>query len=131
MSIPVALVALRAAVEERGATAYLITVSASGAPHLVHVALTWEGDALAAEVGKRTAANAAAHPAVSLLFPVRSPDDYSLIVDGAASVAGPPGAQRLLIAPTTAVQHRPAVSPDPAASCGHDCVPVLAAPPRR
>ena len=94
MSIPVPLERLRAAIDERGGTAYVLTVSAEATPHAVHGRVRWEGDALAMEVGKRTAANAAARPAVSLLYPVRSADDYSLIVDGTgdgfAAVRGQP-----------------------------------------
>ena len=70
------------------------------------------------EVGKRSHANATARPCVSLLAPVRSPGDYSLIIDGTAVVAG----AELRITPTKAVLHRPAAAPDPAAAYGHDCV---------
>jgi hypothetical protein len=125
VSIPVALEALHAAVEERGGSAYLLTVADDGRPHAVHVPVLWDGEALAAEVGKRSAANAAARSGVSLLFPLRSPDDYSLIVDGTATVASDGGAARVLIVPTKAVLHRPAAQPDPAAACGADCVPLL------
>jgi hypothetical protein len=127
MSIPVPVERLRAAIEERGRVAYLLTVSDDGRPHAVHGPLSWDGDALVADVGRRTAANAAARPSVSLLFPVRSDGDYSLIVDGTAAI--PPGGdgRRLSITPTKAVLHRPAAVPDPTASCEADCVPLLAA----
>lgn len=129
MSIPVPLDGLRAALQERGGGAYLLTVSDDGRPHAVHVPTQWEGDALAAEVGKRTAANAAARPAVSLVYPLRNPDDYSLIVDGTASVGGDDG-RRVVVAPTKAVLHRPAAIPDPTADCSADCVPLLRATDR-
>lgn len=130
MSIPVALDDLRAALAERPSSAYLLTVADDGRPHAVHVALAWDGDRLAADVGRRTAANAAARPhAVSLVFPVRTSDDYSLIVDGTAAVATDTGAdggeRRVLVAPTKAVLHRPAAAPDPTSACGSDCVPLL------
>ena len=125
MSIPVPLERLRAAVEQRGESAYLLTVSAEATPHAVHGRVRWEGDVLATEVGKRTAANAAARPAVSVLYPVRTPDDHSLIVDGTATVTASEDGSRLLIAPTRAVLHRPAAAPDPASPCGADCVPLL------
>lgn len=129
MSIPVALEELRAALAERPSSAYLLTVSDDGRPHAVHVALAWDGDRLAADVGRRTAANAAARPtAVSLVFPVRTPDDYSLIVDGSAQVAAAVadgGDRRVLVSPTKAVLHRPAAAPDPSSACGSDCVPLL------
>src|SRR5262249_59698361 len=95
MSIPVTLEKLRAASEERGAGAYVLTVSDDGRPHAVHAAVRWEGAALAAEVGRRSATNAQARPGVSLLFPVRSEGDYSLIVDGTAVVASTEGRPRL------------------------------------
>ena len=122
MSIPVALERLQAAVEERGGHAYLLTVSDGGRPHAVHCPVRWEGDALVADVGRRSAANASVRPSVSLLFPVRGDADYSLIVDGTAAVEG----QRLLLTPTGAVLHRSAPAPDPAtATCAADCVSLL------
>jgi len=118
MSVPVPVERLREALAERGNAGYLLTVSDESRPHAVHVPLRWEGDALVVEVGKRTAANAAARPGVSLLCPVREPADYSLIIDGTAVVVG----SELRITPTKGVLHRPAAAPDPAAACGHDCV---------
>jgi hypothetical protein len=122
VSIPVPVERLKAALAERGADgAYLLTVSDASAPHAVHVPLVWDGDALVMEVGKRTAANAAERSAVSLLCPVRTADDYSLIIDGTATVEG----RVVRITPTKAVLHRPAANPDPTAACAHDCVPIL------
>jgi len=126
MSIPVSLEKLRAASEERGASAYVLTVSDDGRPHAVHATVGWEGAVLAAEVGRRSATNAQARPGVSLLFPVRSEGDYSLIVDGTAVVETTESGQRLLVTPTKAVLHRPAAVPDPTSSCTADCVPLLA-----
>lgn len=125
MSIPVPLERLRAALEERGGNAYLLTVSDDARPHAVDGPVAWEGDRLAADVGKRSAANAAARPGVSLLYPVRADGDYSLIVDGTAAVEEREGGHRLLITPTKAVLHRPAAAPDPSSPCGADCVPLL------
>jgi hypothetical protein len=126
MSIPVPMDALRAAVEERGRRAYVLTVSDDGRPHAVHGAVRWEGDVLAAVVGRRSAANAAARPSVSLLYPVRADGDYSLIIDGTAALATGADGQRLLITPTRAVLHRPAAAPAPTTStCDADCVPLL------
>jgi hypothetical protein len=125
MSIAVPLEGLKAALAERAEGAYLLTVSDGGRPHAVHVAVRWDGDCLAAEVGRRSAANAVARPSVSLLYPLRSPEDYSLIVDGTAAVAEGGDGRTLLVTPTTAVMHRPAAVSDPAAPCGADCVPLL------
>ena len=114
---------LAAAVRERGGHAYFLTVSERGAPHAVYVPVRWERDGLVAEVGARTAANAAARPQVSLLYPIRGDGDYSLIVDGAAAVE-PGAAPRVRVTPAKVVLHRPGPSPDPASSCGADCVPL-------
>ena len=131
MSVPVPLLRLRAAVDERGASAYLLTVGDDGSPHAVHAPVRWEGDVIVVDVGKRTAANATARPSVSLLFPVRTEGDYSLIVDGTAVTASTDGGQRVHVTPTRAVLHRPAVVPDPSSSCAADCVPLLPADPKR
>ncbi len=125
MSIPVPLEALRAAIAERGASAYVLTVSDDARPHVVHAAVHWEGDVLAADVGKRTAAHATVRPVVSLLYPVRADGDYSLIVDGNAAVASREDGHHLLITPTKAVLHRAAPAPDPASPCDADCIPIL------
>jgi hypothetical protein len=127
MSVPIPLLRLRAAIEERGASGYLLTVCDDGSPHAVHAPVRWEADAIVADVGKRSAANAAARPSVSLLFPVRAEGDYSLIVDGTAAVAPRDSGQRVRVTPTRAVLHRPAAVPDPSSSCTADCVPLLPA----
>jgi hypothetical protein len=67
---------------------------------------------------------------VSLLYPVRTPGDYSLIVDGTATIVGDGDTPRLQITPTKAVLHRPAAQPDPSSACGADCVPLLPAKSR-
>ncbi|MEO8606218.1 MAG: hypothetical protein ABI629_26845 [bacterium] len=125
MSIPVSLDTLRAALDERGETAYLLTVADDARPHAVHVSVRWQDNALAADVGKRSGANAAARAAVSLLYPLRAEGDYSLIVDGTAVVVPREDGYRVLITPTKAILHRPAVAPDPSAACAADCVPLL------
>jgi hypothetical protein len=125
MSIPVSLDELRAALTERGDAGYLLTVSDDARPHAVHVAVQWRDDALEIDVGSRTAVNAAARPAVSLLCPVRYAGDYSLIIDGTAVLVAGVGGQRVLVRPTKAVLHRPATTPKPAAPCSADCVPLF------
>jgi len=119
------LTRLEAAVKERGGGAYVMTVSAAGRPHVTYAPVRWEGDQLVAEVGTQTARNAQAKPIVTLLFPVRGADDYSLIID--ASATGKPGGLQLVLTPTRAVLHRPGAPSDPASSCGADCVPLFAA----
>jgi len=122
---------LRAAIEERGRHAYVLTVSDDGRPHAVHAPVSWEGDVLVADVGRRSAGNATARPSVSLLYPVRADGDYSLIVDGTAAVRPGGDGPRMLLRPINAVLHRPAPPPDPATSgCGADCVPRFRPPSR-
>ncbi len=114
---------LEAAVKERGERAYVMTVSADGRPHVTYAPVRWAGDRLAAEVGTQTARNAQAKPMVTLLFPVRSADDYSLIIDGSAAIDAT--GQPLWLTPTRAVLHKPGAPADPASSCGADCVPLF------
>ncbi len=119
-----AMTRLAAAVKERGGAAYVVTVTAEGRPHATYAPVRWEGEGLAAEVGVQTALNAQARPLVTLLFPVRRDGDYSLIIDGSATVA--PGRRHLFLTPTRAMLHRPGAPSDPASSCTADCVPLLA-----
>jgi len=128
MSVPVPLERLRAAVDERGPSAYLLTVKADGSPQAVHTPLHWEDDVLIAAVGTRSGANAAAQPAVSLLFPARHDGDYSLIVDGTAAVTTAEVGAHVRITPTWAVLHRPGPAASPGAACSDDCVPVFSDP---
>jgi len=125
VSVPVALRNLDAVVAERGAAAYVLTVSDRGAPHVVHAEIVRSAEGLVAVVGQGTAQNAGARPHVSVLYPSRRSDDYSLIVDAIATVTATTDGFRLRLAATRAVLHRPVPAPDPAASgCGSDCVPL-------
>lgn len=130
MSIPVAIEALRTEAE-RYPFAYFLTVGDDGRSHAVAVQPNWTdaGTLLIGSLGRRTSANATARPNVSLVFPPASIDDYSLIVDGDASV----DANTITFAPTNAVLHRPApASADPTtdapSSCGSDCIPIGVSP---
>jgi Pyridoxamine 5'-phosphate oxidase len=124
VNIQVARERLAAAVRERGTGAYVMTVTDEGTPHVVHASVAWESEELVAQVGARTAENAAARPRISLLYPVRSQSDYSLIVDGVARVEATASGLRLRVTPSRGVFHRPGPSPDPASSCTDDCVPI-------
>jgi hypothetical protein len=124
MSIPVALERLADETRRFALAPYLLTVSEDARPHAVAVTVSWEGAALAMEVGKRSASNATARPQVSLLWPPDEPGGYSLIVDGTAASAS--DGTRVIITPTRAVLHRPAATPDAAKpGCSADCVPIL------
>jgi hypothetical protein len=117
---------LQAIVAERGGGAYVVTVSDGQRPHAVFVPVAWAGRGLVAEVGARTAANAAVRPEVTILFPPRRDGDYSFVVDGTAAVSPGAAPHRLAVTPTRAVFHRPGPATDPSrSSCSADCVPVL------
>ncbi|HTK93823.1 MAG TPA: pyridoxamine 5'-phosphate oxidase family protein [Verrucomicrobiae bacterium] len=131
MNVEVALNRLREAIEERGSGVYLITVSGDARPHAVYLDAAWENGRLAVVgVGATTTANAAARPNVSLLFPVSAAADYTLFVDGPATVEARGGERCVVVTPTRAVFHRPGAPSDPASSCTSDCVPILQAPTR-
>lgn len=128
MSVPVDLDALRTQVAERRVTPFLVTTGPDGRPHTVSVALSWDGDALTAPAGTKTARNAAAQPAVCLLWPADEVGDYALICDANAQVHGEGEEAHLQLTPIKAVLHRPAEQPSqvsPEACCRHDCKPVL------
>lgn len=119
MSIPVPLAELRAALADH-TYAYLLTASPIGGPHVVAVSPALDAGALViGEVGRRSAANAAASPAVTLVWPPRTDDGYSLIVDGDAAVDD----ARVTVTPRRAVRHRPAPGPrQDGPGCTADCV---------
>ena len=126
MSIQVDLERLEAQAAEQGTSAYVMTVSPDDRPHVVRAPVTWTPGGFVAEVGTRTAANAMRRGAASLLFPVRSDDDYSLIVDGTAVVEPIAEGYRLLIGPACAVLHRPVPAGATVESaCGSDCIPLV------
>jgi hypothetical protein len=109
---------------ERGGYAYVVTVSEQGGPHAIYVPVRRHGSEFIAEVGAKTAANAAARPQLGLLYPVRAPDDYSLIIDGTAIVEPTETGPRLRIRPTRIVLHRAVAGNDPDSACGADCLPL-------
>jgi hypothetical protein len=118
MSIPVAIADLATATEEY-AWAYLLTVRDDFRPHVVAVTPVWNGSQLEMSVGRGTARNAAARPAISLCYPPVTDGGYSLIVDGIAAVDGE---ATVRFAPSGAVLHRPA--PDGFPGSSNDCEPV-------
>ncbi|GAB3034203.1 hypothetical protein GCM10027052_09820 [Parafrigoribacterium mesophilum] len=85
--------------------AYVMTVGDSGRVHAVavHPSVS-DGVVVVAEAGGRTLRNAAARPAISLVWPPAADGGYSLIVDGDSLQDG----GILRITPTRAVLHRAA-----------------------
>ena len=114
MSIPVGLDELRGVARRQAPFAYLLTVSEDASAHAVAITPRIGDGSISCDAGSRSCANARARPNVSLLWPPASADDYSLIVDGRASVDG----TTVHITPERAVRHRPAPGG------GADCAPV-------
>ena len=106
-------------IREYGRGAFLVTVGDSGTPHVVSVAVDWDGATLATQAGRTSRTNIAARPEVTLLWPGRPDVGYGLLVDGTASAMdGTDGP--LTITPTSAILHRLAE----AEGDGPTCLPV-------
>jgi len=131
MSIPVELAELADAMAVYR-FAYLLSIADDGRAHAVAVRPSLaEGSLVVADLGRRTSANVAARPAVTVLWPPADPAGYSLIVDGQARIDGD---GVVAIAPERAVLHRPAqpaadapapaVAGEPAPGCASDCVEI-------
>jgi hypothetical protein len=117
---------LRAESVRFGPHPYLLTQGDDGRPHAVAVSIEWQGDQILTSTGTRSAANIAARPLVSLLWPSIEAGSYSLIVDGDGCVIGSGSAARISVTPTRGVLHRPGTSAAAAArGCGSDCIPLL------
>ena len=124
MSISVSLDRIRDELARFGPepTAYMLSVTGRQTPHAVSVTVDWDGDRLVMKVGKGTASNASERSSVSLLWPPASPGDFSLIVDGTASVDG----DVVTVTPESAVLHRAATTASGAYR--NDCVRLDDAP---
>jgi hypothetical protein len=120
VSIPVALAELHRRIDEFGAQAFVVTVNGDGSAHVVSVVVDRADDQLVAGAGRRTATNVDRTGAVTVLWPPAGGGEYSLIVDGTATVVSGDEA-RLAISPTGAVLHKMAG----ATGDGPGCVPVL------
>jgi hypothetical protein len=107
VSVPVDLGDLAAHVAERGTVAYLLTTSDDGRPHAVSTAFSVTERGFKCEAGNRTATNVEQRALVSLLWPARDGDDYSLIVDGDGTLVGG-NPWHVVVRPTRAVLHRQA-----------------------
>ena len=114
MSIKVDLSEVASVAAGQAPFAYLLTVSDDATAHVVAVTVTFGEGVLVCSAGGTSCRNVATRPNVSLLWPPAVPTDYSLIVDGVASVSD----SVVTIVPSRAVKHRPAVGG------GNDCGPV-------
>jgi hypothetical protein len=100
--------------------AYLVTVSADARAHVLSVWPEMAGGVIVVDgVGRHTQANAAVHPAVTLVFPPGEAGGYTLLVDGTATVEG----STVTVDPASAILHRPAAGSD-GRRAGSDCVDV-------
>ncbi len=121
MSVAVDLEGLDERIAEFGPAAFLVTVGDDGRPHVVSVAVERDGDRLATRAGRRTRANLAARPTLTLLWPATPGGAYSLLVDGEVDGAGVSDDDpTIAVAPTHAVLHRVA----DATGEGPTCLPV-------
>jgi hypothetical protein len=117
---------LRAEMARFGATPYLLTQGEDGRPHASTVSIEWQGDRILASTGARSAANVAARPLLSLLWPPVEPGGYSLFVDGEGRVIGSGADIRIGVTPTRGVLQRPGKSAaSTAGGCSSDCIPLL------
>jgi hypothetical protein len=114
MSIRVELNELREVAAGQAQFAYLLTVSDDQSAHAVAITPRIGDTSITLDAGRRSCANVGERPNVSLLWPPAEPGDYSLIVDGRATVDG----SLVEITPERAVRHRPAPGG------GSDCAPV-------
>jgi hypothetical protein len=106
VSVPVELDALDLQIDRFGPRALLVTTAADGPPHVSSVLVTRAGAALGMNPGRKTRANVAERPAVTLVWTAAGEDEFCLIVDGMARVDA---SEALLVAPTSAILHRLAV----------------------
>jgi hypothetical protein len=108
MSIPVDVADLARALEDFGA-GYLLSTAGDGRVKAVSVeSEVVDGVLVITDPGRGSAANIAANPTVTLLFPPREPRGFTLLVDGTAEATE----QQARVTPATAVLHRPAAHAD-------------------
>jgi hypothetical protein len=131
--LPVELAPLRDALDRYGSVAYFLSVSGDGRPHAVELEVSWvETGELVVHPGNSTAANVQVRPLVSLVWPPTERGGYSLIVDAAVVTVASAGRgdNTVVLAPTSAVEHRRGRSDDPDSRAhGSDCVRVFSTPP--
>jgi hypothetical protein len=115
---------LREQTTKFGESAYVITVTDDGKPHVVSVVVDWDGDRLTFGAGRTTLSCAAQRPAVALLWAPVEAGGYSLIVDGWATREDP-SVDILTLQPSKAILHRSAERSTEAGGQVSDCVAVL------
>jgi hypothetical protein len=104
--------------------AYLVTVATTTTRIFAVEPVLVDGVIDVGPVGGGTRKNLAKHDGVTLVWPPREPEGYTLIVDGRGQPTDSDTA--LKVVPSRAVLHRKAApdSPSAATGCLHDCVPL-------
>lgn len=104
MSIAVEIADLPGVIAERGPAAFLVS-QGDGRPRVVSVTASWSDGAVVVGAGRRTSANVASRPEVTLLWPPGPSDaEHSLLIDGTATVAV--DGEQIAVVPEGAVLHR-------------------------
>ncbi|MBT95583.1 MAG: hypothetical protein CL431_06435 [Acidimicrobiaceae bacterium] len=125
MSIPVEEQDIIKTIKEFGSSAYLISTSEDGHPHLANLKFDIYETDLIFTVGRRGTSNLEKSPLVTMLWPAKEVGGYSLIIDGNASKHKNVDLNDSVwkISFNTGILHRPAeqesTNSDP--SCGSDC----------
>ena len=114
MSIRVTADELAEVAADYGTTAYVLTGGDDGRPRITHCTVEVADGRIRTRLGRSASADAAARPAVSVLWPATSSQSMSLIADGTAVVWGEPAPDtEVLIEVEGAVRHRAAPPLDP------------------
>ena len=84
---------------------YLVTVGDDMRAHSLAVPTSFDGTSLRVAGGRTARRNIATRPEVTMVVPHPAAGEYSLIVDGVASLDG----DDVVVVPSHAVLHRPAL----------------------
>ncbi|MEB3031313.1 hypothetical protein [[Mycobacterium] nativiensis] len=106
--------------------AYLVTVGDDYRVRTTAITPTFDGARVdIGPVGTHGRENMSARDAVTLVWPAREANEYSLFVDGRAELPDDP-AGPVLVTPTKALLHRPVFTDGRALGTVHDCVQLKA-----
>jgi len=89
MSVRVELEKLLEVAAGFGTVPMLLTSDADGRPRASAVQVGWDGATVRVRAGRKSVANAAARPLVSLLWPAPPGERFALLVDGTATATEP------------------------------------------
>ena len=89
MSVRVELEKLLEVADGFGTVPMILTVDADGRPRIAAVSVAWDGVVARVRAGRRSVANAAERPLVSLLWPAPPGERFALLVDGTVRASEP------------------------------------------